>query len=154
MHCQKRKTTEELGTSRFFKKRCSCNLTTIQIGDMCVEAANYAQTTLGLGHSEVTYEKVIENYLYDNRIPTRRQVRFFEHVKNDIIPTGILDLEVDRCVLLELKAGLSDITQDHIVQLDRYMKSAGKNYTARPLIGMVILFSKKGCVKIHQQVIH
>ena len=137
--------------SHFFAKRCSCNLTSTQISDMCVEAAKYAQSILGIGHSEVTYEQVIQNYLYDNRIPTRRQVRFYEHVNRDIIPTGILDLEVDRCVLLELKAGHSEITQENIVQLDRYMKSAAKTYTARPLIGMVVLFSKKGCVKIFEQ---
>ena len=118
---------------------------------MCVDAAKHAQLVLGMGHSEVTYEQVIQNYLYDNRIPTRRQVRFFEHVNRDIIPTGILDLEVDRCVLLELKAGNSEITEENIVQLDRYMKSAAKTYAARPLVGMVILFSKKGVVKFFEQ---
>jgi len=149
----KKQKTNKFQKSRFFKNRCNCNITPLQISTMCVEAAQYARNTLGLGHSEVTYEKVIENYLYDKRIPTRRQVRFFEHVKNDIIQTGILDLEVDRCILLELKAGLTDITQDNIIQLNRYMNSAEKNYTTRPLIGMIILFAKNGCVKIHKNII-
>lgn len=91
--------------------------------------------------------------MYDLKIPTRRQVRFFEKIKDDIIQTGILDLEVSRCVLIEFKAGLSHITEDHIVQLNRYMKSASKLYTSRPLIGILILFSKSGVLRIHQEII-
>lgn len=153
MLCAKKQKTNEFRKSRFFKNECNCNITPLQISELVLEAAEHAQSTLGVGHSEVTYEKVIENYLYDKRIPTRRQVRFFEQVNHDIIQTGILDLEVDRCILLELKAGLADITQDNRIQLNRYMNSARKTYIARPLIGMIILFAKNGRVKIYENII-
>jgi len=135
-------------TSRFFTRECTCHYSIEDVADIVIEAAQHASTALGVGHSEATYENVVQNYLYDKRIPTRRQVRFFSHVCQDIVQTGILDLEVDRCVLVEFKAGQSDITMDHKIQLQRYMTSAQKTYTNRPLVGLVILFSKSGTLRV------
>ena len=128
-------------------------MTSDEISDICIEAAHYAQNSVGPGHSEVTYETIILNFLYDRRVPVRRQVRFYEIVANDTIQTGILDLEVDRSVLLELKSNLTDITEDHITQLERYMRSAQKNYQNRPIIGMVLLFSKKRGLLIFREIV-
>jgi len=140
-------------SSRFFAKTCNCHYSALAISDIVIKAAQHASDALGVGHSESTYEHVIQNYLYDRRIPTRRQVKFFAQVCQDTVQTGILDLEVDRCVLIELKAGQSDINVDHKIQLRRYMNSAEKSYSSRPIIGMIILFSKSGDVKIWRSVI-
>jgi GxxExxY protein len=144
----KRKTT-----SRFFQKSCICHCTPEDISNVVIEAAEHALSELGTGHSETTYEHIILNYLYDKRIPTRRQVKFFVKISQDVVQAGILDLEIDRSVLIELKAGLSDITLEHRTQLRRYMRCAEKNYSNRPLIGMLVLFSKCGEIKIWKTVI-
>ena len=139
-------------TSRFFTQECTCHYSIDDVADIVIEAAEHASQELGVGHSEATYENVVQNFLYDRRIPTRRQVRFFSHVGQDIVQTGILDLEVDRCVLVELKAGQAEITEDHKIQLRRYMKSAKKTYSNRPLVGLIILFSKTGTLKVFRMI--
>ena len=137
-------------TSRFFANRCNCNYTAEEISNLVIEAAEHASSELGKGHSETTYEHIILNYLYDKRIPTRRQVKFYVKISQDVVQAGILDIEIDRRALVELKAGLPDINLEHKTQLRRYMRCAEKNYINRPLVGMLVLFAKCGQIKIWQ----
>ena len=56
-------------------------------------------------------------------------------------------------MLVELKAGQADITEDHKNQLRRYMKSAKKTYSNRPLVGLIVLFSKTGALKVFRMIV-
>lgn len=112
------------------------------------EAAIHALKTLGKGHSEKVYENVMANFLYDRRIPTKKQARYFSTIDNNIVETGILDIEVDHCVLLELKVGHDTINADHRTQLRRYMRTARQHKPHIILIGAVFLFSKSGKLMI------
>ena len=132
--------------SRFFPAICNCQQTAQEIFAVCKDAAAFASLQLGPGHRENAYEQVMLNYFYARRIPTLRQVKYYSTVANQVIETGIVDLELDKCVLLELKSGYNTITDDHKIQLQRYMKSAREKYPHEFLIGAVILFTKHGGV--------
>lgn len=132
--------------SRFFKDIERQNA--LAIFEIAKQAAVYALETLGIGHSERSYESVMQNYLYDRRIPTKRQARYFTTVDNNIIETGILDMEVDHCVLLELKVGHDFITSDHKIQIRRYLRCARQQKNEMDLVAAVFLFTKKGDLKI------
>jgi len=43
--------------------------------------------------------------------------------------------------------------QEHKIQLRRYMKSAKKTYSNRPLVGLIILFSKTGTLKVFRMIV-
>ena len=132
--------------SRFFPSVCNCQQSLQNLYQLCSQAAAFASHQLGPGHRENAYEQVMLNYLYEHRIPTLRQTKYFSTVANQVIETGIVDIEVDKRILLELKAGHNSITDDHKIQLQRYMKSARKKYPNHTLLGAVILFTKQGGV--------
>lgn len=121
---------------------------TLRVYEAAKQAAVYSLQKLGKGHSERTYESVIQNFLYDRKIPTKRQARYFTTVDNNIIETGILDIEVNHSVLLELKVGHDAITPEHKTQLRRYLKSARQKHPTLDIIGAVFLFTKNGTLKI------
>jgi GxxExxY protein len=131
--------------SRFFARPCSCRLDAESIFATCQRFAVDALETLGPAHSEKTYEDVLCNKLYAARIPVRRQASVCQTVDNHVVCTGIVDLEVDHCLILELKAGHSSITPEHRAQLQRYMRSMHASpRTDANLIGAIFLFSKHG----------
>ena len=113
-------------------------------------AAIYALETLGVGHSERTYESVIQNYLYDRRVPTKRQARYFTTVDSNIIETGILDIEINHSVLLELKVGCDVISKDHKIQIQRYLRCAKQNKPGMDLVAAVFLFTRQGQLRIYK----
>ena len=137
-------------TSRFFSNEVARNADTIF--NISKQAAIHALNSLGAGHSERSYETVMQNYLYDRRIPTKRQARYFTTVDNDIIETGILDIEVDHCVLLELKVGSDTINTDHKMQIHRYLRCARLKNPHASLIAAVFLFTKKGTLNIYKMI--
>jgi GxxExxY protein len=136
--------------SRFFTRKMVSKTQAENTYQLAKNAAIHALETLGNGHSEKTYECVIQNYLYDRRVPTKRQARYFTKVDENMIETGILDIEVNHSVLLELKVGHDTINNDHKVQLRRYLRSARQNKPYDVLIAAVFLFSKKGTLIIHK----
>ena len=113
----------------------------------CLEIARTVVDILGPSHSEATYEQAMLNALYDRRIACRRQVQYSQRVNKHSVNTGILDLEVDHCLLLELKAGHEQIREEHKAQLMRYLRCKRENIGDghdTDLIAAVILFSKSG----------
>jgi len=134
--------------SRFFPAVCNCLKSTDDIFEICRDAAYYAASRLGPGHSEKTYENVILNTLYQQRIPTLRQAQYFSNIDGQVVQTGIVDLEVDQKVILELKVGHTNISEDHRTQAKRYLRSARQKYQHHEIIASVILFSKHGDVQI------
>ena len=120
--------------SRFFPPVCNCQMSVDKIWKLCVDAAVLANKALGQGQSEKAYESVIADTLYQQRMPVMRQVKYFSTVHNSIHETGIVDLEVDQQVIVELKAGYNTITDDHKIQAKRYLRSAEMKYEDLSLI--------------------
>ena len=130
------------------KKKGQDSKTTTKVEGLfreCLEIARTVVDILGPSHSEATYEQAMLNALYDRRIACRRQVQYSQRVNKHSVNTGILDLEVDHCLLLELKAGHEQIREEHKAQLMRYLRCKRENIGAdTDLIAAVILFSKSG----------
>lgn len=133
--------------SRFFPQACSCFHSVDALFQTCEEISQYASERLGRGHSEKVYESVMINELYERKIPALRQVRYYTTIDNNVYETGILDIEVDKKLLLELKAGHPNISPDHITQAKRYLRSAREKYPEETLGAMIILWAKCGSVK-------
>ena len=111
-----------------------------------MEAAKMALKTLGPSHTERAYEDCMVNYFYKKRVPYLRQKPFYEHFEDQVIPVGVCDIEVDHSIVLELKANVKEISEDHKNQLRRYLRAA--NHGKKPYVGAVILFSKEGQLHI------
>ena len=135
--------------SKFFVNLCHCQRSSEEMMKRCVDAARVAMTALGPAHTERAYEDCMVNYFYKQRIPCLRQRQFFHVVDGQVIPVGVADLEVNHSIVLELKANLKEITDDHKAQLCRYLRAANVNPNAQ-ISGAVILFAKNGSVKIWQ----
>jgi len=133
--------------SRFFPATCTCLKSVDELYKTVQEICIYAAERLGTGHSEKTYEMFLVNELYARRIPCLRQVKYYSSMDNNIYETGIVDLEVDQKLLLELKANVASITADHTTQAKRYLRSARQKYPTSTLLACVILFQKNGDVR-------
>ena len=133
--------------SRFFPVVCSCTKSAHQLFETCMDIAGLAAEKLGRGHSEKTYENFMIDKLYETRIPALRQQTYFSHVDGKTYPVGIVDIEVDKAVILELKANHNAITEDFKTQTHRYLRSAREKYPHNELIAAVVLFTKSGDVK-------
>ena len=118
----------------------------------CCLIAKEVADLLANGNSEATYEQAMVNALYDRRIPYKRQVQYSQCVQGHMLNTGILDLEVDHNLLLELKAGHDKIKDEHKTQLMRYLHCKRENWPSNrkdeELIAAIILFSKSGEVHV------
>ena len=130
--------------SRFFPAVCSCTKTADQIFQACLGIASTAAQKLGRGHSEKTFENFMIDKLYEARIPALRQQTYFSHIDGKTYPVGIVDIEVDQSVILELKANHHTITEDFKTQARRYLRSAREKYPQNELIAAVLLFTKSG----------
>ena len=93
----------------------------------CLQAARHAAAALGRAHSERAYEDCMVNYFYRKRMPYLRQRNFYQNVHGEIIHVGVADLEVDHRIVLELKANVKDISEDHKAQLMRYLRAANQD---------------------------
>lgn len=133
-------------SSRFFPTICNCTKSCDQLFEICVDFAASAAEKLGKGHSEKTFENFLVDKLYEARIPTLRQQAYFENIDGKTYQTGICDLEVDKSVILELKANHATISEDFKTQTRRYLRSARAKYPDKELIAAVILFTKGGDV--------
>lgn len=133
--------------SRFFQRQCTCVHTIDDLFKICEDISVYASEKLGPGQSEKVYESVMINELYERKIPALRQVRYYTTIDQNIYETGILDVEINKNFVLELKAGHSCITADHITQTKRYLRSAREKYPHETLGGMIILWAKGGGVR-------
>jgi GxxExxY protein len=132
--------------SRFFPAVCSCTKTADQLFQACLGIASTAAQKLGRGHSEKTFENFMIDKLYEARIPALRQQTYFSHIDGKTYPVGIVDIEVDQSVILELKANHNTITEDFKTQARRYLRSAREKYPQNELIAAVLLFTKSGDV--------
>ena len=99
----------------------------------CLQAAKHAAGALGRAHSERAYEDCMVNYFYRKRMPYLRQRNFYQNVQGEIIHVGVADLEVDHRIVLELKANVKDISDDHKAQLMRYLRAANQDSRRRCL---------------------
>ena len=94
-------------------------------------------------------QEVICNKLYDARIPVRRQANVCQVVDGHVVQTGIVDLEVDHSVVLELKANHTSISGEHQAQLRRYLRSLAVDaHSDRRMLGAVLLSAKDGTLRV------
>lgn len=133
--------------SKFFQSRCTCKISREVMVDECIKSAKLALEALGHGHTERAYEDVMVNYFYKQRIPYMRQTQYYQKVDGQIIPVGVADIEVDHSVILELKANVKEITDDHRTQLLRYLRAANARQP-HEYRGAVILFAKDGKLRV------
>jgi len=138
-------------------QKCSLNVANASnnfedLFQTCCLIAKEVADLLSNGNSEATYEQAMVNALYDRRIPYKRQVQYSQCVQGHMLNTGILDLEVDHNLLLELKAGHDKIKDEHKTQLMRYLHCKRENLPSdrkdEELIAAIILFSKSGEVQV------
>lgn len=134
--------------SRFFPLSCSCYVTPEVLYNELLEGARHAMEQLGPAQTERAYEDVLCNYLYDRRRPLRRQASYFNVIDGHVVPIGIVDVEIDHTLIVEIKANLNTITAEHRAQLQRYMRCAKKRSgTDAPWVGVVLLFAKDGNIQ-------
>lgn len=136
--------------SRFFKCRCSCNDSNQDVLQYVLDAAKNALTELGPHQSENTYEQSIAYYLYENNVSCMRQVPVFEQNCGRQLMVGIIDIEVGRSVVVELKSNQDKISDNHIHQIYRYKRAYAKNPAFdEELIFAVILFARSNELQIY-----
>lgn len=135
-------------TSCFFKKQCTCQMSPCEVFGWCRQAAQRAQAALGMGQQEKSYEDAMCNFLYDVGIPVKRQVSVHQIIDGHIVPTGIVDMEICKKVIIELKANYTSITHDHKVQVLRYQRSMqAETMHDGKMICAIFLFAKDGSLK-------
>jgi GxxExxY protein len=89
-----------------------------------VEAAVEVHRHLGAGYVESVYENALAVELGLRGVPFERQVAFRVEYKGREVGEGRMDLLVERCLVVELKAveGLTDV---HLAQALSYLKATG-----------------------------
>lgn len=114
----------------------------------CMRAAKKALRQLGPGHSEKAYEHAIKFELYSKGIPLISQLRYNKIVAQNSVCEGIVDLEVAKCVILELKVGGTKIEQKAMRQANRYLLSACERYKTNDIMCAVMLFDDSGKLQV------
>lgn len=122
--------------------------TKFKVFKQCVRAARKALKQLGPGHSEKAYEHAIKFELYSKGIPLISQLRYNKVVAQNSVCEGIVDLEVAKCVILELKVGGTKIEQKAMRQASRYLQSACERYKTKNILCAVILYDDYGGIQI------
>ncbi|WP_437279830.1 GxxExxY protein [Sorangium sp. So ce375] len=89
-----------------------------------VEAAVEVHRDLGPGYVESVYENALAVELGLRGIPFERQVAFRIEYKGHDVGEGRMDLLVERCLVVELKA-VERFTEVHVAQAISYLKAAG-----------------------------
>ena len=89
-----------------------------------IGAALEVHRTLGPGFIESIYEQALCVELSSRRVPFRRQVPISVDYKGTMVGQGQLDLLVDGCLVVELKA-VEALAPIHGVQVRSYLKATG-----------------------------
>jgi|SaaInlV_125m_DNA_1040241.scaffolds.fasta_scaffold111175_1 GxxExxY protein len=138
-------------TSRFFKCRCTCTMSSEDVLQYVINAAQNALTQLGPHQSESVYEQSVSYFLYDAGLTCIRQVPVYESNCGRQILCGVADLEVQKSALIELKANYDRISDTFIQQIYRYKRAYMKNPICDgQLIFAVILFTKSGSLQLYR----
>jgi GxxExxY protein len=95
-----------------------------QIASLVIGAAIEVHRALGPGYTENIYQAALEAELEYQRIPFRRQVAFELVYRDRLIGEGRLDLLVDDCLIIELKA-VEALGSIHTAQAITYLKATG-----------------------------
>jgi len=136
--------------SRFFKCKCTCNMSNQDVLQCVINAAETALNELGPHQSESVYEQSIAFFLYQNNVTCMRQVPVYESNLGRQIMVGIIDLEVGRSVVVELKSNLDKISDNNIQQIYRYKRAYAKNPVFdEELTFAVILFARSNELQIY-----
>ena len=136
--------------SRFFKCKCTCNMSNQDVWQCVLKAAENALTELGPHQSESIYEQSIAYFLYQNNVTCMRQVPVYESNLGRQLMVGIIDIEVGRSVVVELKSNHDRISDNHIQQIYRYKRAYAKNPVFdEELLFAVILFARSNELQIY-----
>lgn len=97
---------------------------TERAANLVIGAAIEVHRVLGPGYTENVYQAALEIELEHREIPFRRQVGFELLYRGKPIGEGRLDLLVDECLIVELKA-VEALCAVHTAQAIAYLKSTG-----------------------------
>ncbi|MEO0474421.1 MAG: GxxExxY protein [Planctomycetota bacterium] len=93
-----------------------------RLSEAAIGAAIEVHRHLGVGFLESTYEKALSIELEQRNIKHERQVPIALMYKGQSIGDGKLDLLVDNCLIVELKA-VSNLVDTHKTQVLAYLKA-------------------------------
>ncbi|MEM6257109.1 MAG: GxxExxY protein [Planctomycetota bacterium] len=93
-----------------------------RLSEAVIGAAIEVHRHLGIGFLESTYEKALSMELELRNIKHERQVPVALDYKGQSIGDGKLDLLVDNCLIVELKA-ISNLVDAHKTQVLAYLKA-------------------------------
>lgn len=120
----------------------------MQVFKQCVRAARKALKQLGPGHTEKAYEDAMKFELYAKGIPFISQLRYTRSVAQNSVCEGIVDIEVAKCVILELKINGTKIEEKQMRQASRYLQSACERYKTKDIMCAVMLFDDSGKLQV------
>ncbi len=100
-----------------------------------VDAAIEVHRVLGPGYAEAVYDAALCHELRLRRVAFERQRRVSVHYKGAAVGDGWLDLLVQTCVVVELKA-TPHLVPAHIAQVISYLKATGLS------LGLVLNFGE------------
>ena len=120
----------------------------LHVFKQCVRAARKALKQLGPGHTEKAYEDAMKFELYAKGIPFVSQLRYNRSVAQNSVCEGIVDIEVAKCVILELKINGTKIEEKHKRQASRYLQSACERYKTHEILCAVMLFDDSGALQV------
>ena len=100
-----------------------------------IGAAMEVHRVLGPGFLESVYQRAMEAEMQQRGIPFESQKRLSLAYKGEALGDHVLDLVVDKRVVVELKAA-KDLTDQHQAQAISYLKASGLQ------IGLLINFAK------------
>lgn len=101
-----------------------------------IGAAIEVHRILGPGYLESIYEEALVHELQLRNIPLERQKVININYKDKTIGEGRLDLLVDQCLIIELKA-VNELADIHVAQVLSYLKTTGLQ------LGLLINFNTK-----------
>ncbi len=106
-----------------------------QIATAVIGAAILVHRELGPGYAESTYENALAIELEHRAIPFERQVRIDIAYRGVIVGDHRLDLLVEGCLVVELKA-VESLSSAHLAQVLAYLKSTSLQ------LGLILNFGR------------
>ena len=116
-----------------------------ELSHRVIGAAIEVYRHLGPGFLESVYEEALCYELMLRSIPYERQFNVAVQYKNHVVGAGRLDLLIDRCLVVELKA-IELILPIHIAQTMSYLKTTG--YTLALLINFNVTALRNGIKRV------
>ncbi|AJQ25989.1 GxxExxY protein [Pelosinus fermentans] len=104
--------------------------------DKVIGAAIEVHRILGPGYLESVYEEALVHELQLRNIPLERQKVININYKDKAVGEGRIDLLVDQCLIIELKA-VNELADIHVAQVLSYLKTTGLQ------LGLLINFNTK-----------